>query len=66
MLTLVGAFAGVRLLGIAGVLLGPLTLSYFFELVRLYEEEHGSGKSVEGGVRDERGDTTALLTSAGR
>ena len=41
MLTLVGAFAGVRALGIAGVLLGPLALSYFFELVNLYEREHG-------------------------
>jgi predicted PurR-regulated permease PerM len=40
MLTLVGAFAGVRALGIAGVLLGPLALSYFFELVSLYEHEH--------------------------
>ena len=44
MLTLVGAFAGVRALGIAGVLLGPLALSYFFELVNLYEEEHGRGR----------------------
>jgi predicted PurR-regulated permease PerM len=42
MLTLVGAFAGVRALGVAGVLLGPLALSYFFELVNLYEEEHGA------------------------
>lgn len=42
MLTLVGAFAGVRALGIAGVLLGPLALSYFFQLLTLYEEEHGA------------------------
>lgn len=37
MLTLVGAFAGVGLFGIAGVLIGPLVLSYFFELLRLHE-----------------------------
>lgn len=70
MLTLVGAFAGVRLLGIAGVLLGPLALSYFFELVRLYEEEHGGSDEDEGGAsteRDpERDPERALLASAGR
>lgn len=62
MVTLVGAFAGVRLLGITGVLLGPLALSYFFQLVRLYEEEHG--KSA-GGVIGEQRDVEAFLASAG-
>ena len=38
MLTLVGAVAGVKVLGFVGVLLGPLILSYFFELVRTYED----------------------------
>jgi predicted PurR-regulated permease PerM len=38
MLTLVGAFAGVRLFGIVGAFLGPLILSYVFELVAVYEE----------------------------
>ena len=34
MVTLVGAFAGVNALGLAGLLLGPLLLSYAIELVR--------------------------------
>ena len=38
MLTLVGAFAGVRMLGVVGAFLGPLILSYFFELLTVYEE----------------------------
>lgn len=37
MLTLVGAFAGVRLFGVIGAFLGPLVLSYFVELVSMYE-----------------------------
>lgn len=41
MVTLVGAFAGVRLFGLVGVLLGPLAISLFFELLTLYEEEYG-------------------------
>jgi predicted PurR-regulated permease PerM len=39
----VGAFAGVSLFGLVGLLLGPLAISYFFELVRLYELEYGHG-----------------------
>lgn len=35
MVTLVGAFAGVRAFGIAGVLIGPLVLSYLIELFKL-------------------------------
>lgn len=38
MLTLVGAFAGVRMFGVIGAFLGPLILSYFFELLDVYEE----------------------------
>ena len=41
MITLVGAFAGVRLFGLVGVLLGPLAISLFFELLTIYEEEYG-------------------------
>ena len=41
MLTLVGAFAGVRIFGMMGVFIGPLLLSYFFELVRIDEEMAG-------------------------
>ena len=39
--TLVGAFAGVELMGITGLLMGPLAISYLFELMRLYEAEFG-------------------------
>jgi len=42
MVTLVGAFAGVGVLGLAGILLGPLAITYFFELVRLYRREYGA------------------------
>ena len=38
MLTLVGALAGMRVFGMLGVLFGPLALSYFFELLGIYEE----------------------------
>jgi predicted PurR-regulated permease PerM len=40
LVTLVGAFAGVRYFGILGLLIGPLALSYFFELIRMYREEY--------------------------
>ncbi len=40
MITLVGAIAGVKYFGILGILIGPLTLSYFFELIRMYREEY--------------------------
>lgn len=38
MLTLIGAFAGVRVFGVIGAFLGPLILSFMMELVRSYEE----------------------------
>lgn len=39
MITLVGAFAGVRYMGLLGVLLGPLAITYFFELLQVYRAE---------------------------
>jgi predicted PurR-regulated permease PerM len=36
MVTLVGAFAGVHAFGLAGLLLGPLVLSYMLELLKIY------------------------------
>lgn len=39
LVTLIGAFAGIRYLGLPGVLLGPLALAYFFELLRAFELE---------------------------
>jgi predicted PurR-regulated permease PerM len=38
--TLVGALGGVRYFGILGLLIGPLALSYFFELISMYREEY--------------------------
>lgn len=40
MITVVGAIAGVSYLGILGLLIGPLALMYFFELVRMYKREY--------------------------
>jgi predicted PurR-regulated permease PerM len=41
MASLLGAFAGVELLGLLGLVLGPLAVAYCMELVRLYEVEYG-------------------------
>ena len=38
LVTLVGALAGMRVFGLLGVLFGPLALSYFLELLAIYEE----------------------------
>jgi predicted PurR-regulated permease PerM len=38
--TLIGAIAGVSHFGLLGLLIGPLALSYFFELIRMYREEY--------------------------
>jgi predicted PurR-regulated permease PerM len=37
---LIGAVAGVSYLGIIGLLIGPLALSYFFELLKMYRKEY--------------------------
>lgn len=39
LVTLIGAFAGVQFFGLLGVLLGPLAIQYFFELLELYRKE---------------------------
>ncbi len=40
LVTLIGAIGGVRYFGVLGILIGPLGLSYFFELIRMYHEEY--------------------------
>jgi len=40
LVTLIGAIAGVSYFGLLGLLIGPLALSYFFELIRMYREEY--------------------------
>lgn len=42
--TLIGAFAALPIFGLLGVLLGPLAIEYFFDLVRIYESEYGDGR----------------------
>ena len=47
MITLVGAFVGVRYLGVLGMLFGPLSIAYLFELLRFYREEYESSADVD-------------------
>ena len=60
MITLIGAFAGVKYFGLLGVLLGPLAIAYLFELLEFYREDYGVGeggrraatRAVDGGEAD--------------
>ncbi len=38
--TVVGAFMGLKLFGLIGVLLGPLAITYFFELLQIFHREY--------------------------
>jgi predicted PurR-regulated permease PerM len=40
LVTLVGAIGGVSYFGLLGILIGPLAVSYFFELIRMYQAEY--------------------------
>lgn len=55
MLTLVGAFAGVELFGLAGLLLGPLLLSYAIELGTLALRRVGESPATVARVADTEG-----------
>ncbi len=39
LITLIGAVAGVSYFGLLGLLVGPLALSYFFEILQMYRDE---------------------------
>jgi predicted PurR-regulated permease PerM len=41
--TVIGAIAGLNYFGILGLLIGPLAISYFFELIRMYRQEYLQG-----------------------
>ena len=41
MATLVGAVIGVEYFGMVGLVLGPLAIQYFFELIAMYRDEYG-------------------------
>jgi predicted PurR-regulated permease PerM len=44
--TIIGAMAGISYFGLLGLLIGPLAISYFFELIRMYRQEYLEGASV--------------------
>jgi predicted PurR-regulated permease PerM len=46
LVTLVGALAGLKYFGLLGVLMGPLAITYFFELLRIYDEEYGVSQAA--------------------
>jgi predicted PurR-regulated permease PerM len=48
--TIVGAFAGLAVFGLSGLIIGPLILSYFFEMLRVYRAEFGPETPAEPGV----------------
>ena len=43
-ITVIGAFAGINWFGLLGLLIGPLAISYFFELIRMYRAEYLRGR----------------------
>ena len=45
--TVIGAFMGLRYFGLLGLLIGPLAISYFFELIRMYRVEYLSDEDME-------------------
>lgn len=47
LVTLVGAFAGLRVFGFAGLLLGPLGISYLLELLTAYRVEYGERPAAD-------------------
>lgn len=48
LITLIGAIGGVSYFGLLGLLVGPLALSYFFELIRMYREEYLEPEAAQG------------------
>jgi predicted PurR-regulated permease PerM len=42
LVTLVGAIGGIGYFGLLGILIGPLALSYFLQLVRIYRDEYAA------------------------
>ena len=51
LIAVVGAFAGMRYFGLLGLLLGPLALVYFVELVRAYDHDFHTGLGPPGDSR---------------
>jgi len=45
-ITVIGALAGINWFGLLGLLVGPLAISYFFELIRMYRDEYLAEEEV--------------------
>ncbi|HUF36617.1 MAG TPA: AI-2E family transporter [Gemmatimonadales bacterium] len=71
-ITVIGAFAGIRFFGLLGLLIGPLAISYFFELIRMYrveyldEEDPDIAERLAQMRRSGQGDRRAARTEAGK
>jgi predicted PurR-regulated permease PerM len=52
LVTLVGAFAGVRMFGLAGLLLGPLAISLLLELLQVYNTDSARRTTIESAAAD--------------
>ena len=50
-ITIIGAFAGIQYFGLLGLLIGPLAISYFFELIQMYRQEYLEDESTPDIVR---------------
>jgi len=46
--TVIGAIAGIQYFGLLGLVIGPLAISYFFELIRMYKQEYLEGAVASG------------------
>ena len=55
-ITIIGAFAGIQYFGLLGLLMGPLAISYFFELIRMYKEEYLIEETVADEVMSQAGE----------
>jgi predicted PurR-regulated permease PerM len=47
-ITIIGAFAGISWFGLLGLVIGPLAISYFFELIRMYRAEYLDDEALAG------------------
>jgi predicted PurR-regulated permease PerM len=62
MTTVVGAFMGLHVFGLIGVLLGPLAITYFFELLAIFRREFADPGVVAGVLLPNDAELAALST----
>jgi predicted PurR-regulated permease PerM len=53
--TIIGAFAGIQYFGLLGLIIGPLAISYFFELIRMYRAENLEDDEAAGEIAAQTG-----------